>query len=70
MEYDDDYFDTGLFRFLVDFLKGKTVADLGCGYGRYVNNFNANGIPAAGYDGNPFIKKFCGSSATVDLSRV
>jgi SAM-dependent methyltransferase len=32
------------------FIKGGTTADIGCGSGREVAWFNANGFPAVGYD--------------------
>jgi len=49
-------YDLKLSTHLTDFFKQENVtslADFGCGMGKYVNHFNDNGINACGFDGNP-----------------
>jgi len=54
---DNHSYDTILSMGLVEFLKSEnaeSVADFGCGLGDYVKALNAAGIPAEGFDGNPY----------------
>lgn len=49
---------------------GGTVADLGCGPGKYTEAFNAAGVHCDGYDGNPLTSEFTGGRCRqLDLSR-
>lgn|GEM_PF-425965 len=49
---------------------GGTVADLGCGPGKYTEAFNSAGIHCDGYDGNPLTSEFTGGRCRqLDLSR-
>lgn len=70
---DDHFFDEKLCRSILLFLKSenvKTVADLGCGDGRYAKYFNANNIETHGYDGNPHTPSITdGFGKVLDLSK-
>jgi hypothetical protein len=47
----------------------KNCVDFGCGPGKYVEYFNANGIPTVGYDGNPYTEELtAGKCHIIDLS--
>jgi SAM-dependent methyltransferase len=60
--------DLALAKVLVDFFKGASVIDLGCGTGYYTKLLNDNGIPCIGYDGNPYTKAN-GWGEVADFSR-
>lgn len=54
--FNQHHFDLKLAVCLVNYFKSvkcKSVLDVGCGDGRYVNCFNENKLCAIGYDGNP-----------------
>jgi cyclopropane fatty-acyl-phospholipid synthase-like methyltransferase len=54
----EDYhkFDKPLADALTVLFKDRSVIDMGCGEGRYVEHFNNTGIDCIGYDGNPNTK--------------
>lgn len=65
------WFDQGLANALAKFFRvtGGTVADFGCGLGKYVDYFNKRGIHCSGFDGNPLTERITkGLCKTLDLS--
>jgi SAM-dependent methyltransferase len=63
------YFDARLAEALAEFFAGGSVADLGCGEGRYVRHFRQRGLTCDGFDGNPDTPRFEPSCQVLDLSR-
>ena len=67
------YYDNTLADLMVEFFKNENVTslvDLGCGDGKYVENFKKNGINACGYDGNPDTPEYTNNRCGVlDLSQ-
>jgi hypothetical protein len=65
-ETDTHEFDPVLARAIIKFFPHvKSVVDIGCGNGKYVMNFMANGIPCKGYDGSPLTPKLTGGLCEV-----
>ena len=66
-------YDDKLFKSLLNFFVKQqvtSVADLGCGMGKYVNNFIKNGIKTRGFDGNPNTPELSnGTCEVLDLSK-
>ena len=65
------WFDESLANALCKFFKKKngTVADFGCGDGRYLKKFKQEEIECTGFDGNPDTESLTGGVASVlDLS--
>lgn len=54
------HFDQHLAQKIASLLRGKTVLDLGCGNGAYVNYLREKNIKATGYDGNPYTSQIAG----------
>lgn len=65
--------DPLLAQALVNFFKQEqatSIADLGCGLGKYVKTFRDNGLLAVGYDGHPETPIItAGLGSVLDLSR-
>lgn len=62
-------YDEKLSNALAERLKGNSVVDFGCGYGKYVRNFKSNGIDCDGFDGNPYTEKLTnGECKVLDLT--
>lgn len=65
-------FDKSLCDAIIEFLqkqKCRSVVDLGCGLGDYVNEISKAGISAEGFDGNPYTAQLTGGRCqTLDLS--
>jgi SAM-dependent methyltransferase len=57
--------DEGLEPALVEFCRGLSVVDFGCGLGTYVAAMRLAGIDARGYDGNPHTAELTGGSCGV-----
>jgi len=56
---------------LCNFLKTKSVLDLGCGDGFYIKHLEPVCLKVQGYDGNPYTKKLTGGLGdSSDLSQV
>ena len=52
-------------------LANKTVLDLGCGDGKYLQNLKNSGCVVQGYDGNPYTEKISeGVGKCADLSKI
>jgi cyclopropane fatty-acyl-phospholipid synthase-like methyltransferase len=63
------FFDKSLSQELIKLFVGHTVADFGCGDGKYVEFFIEQGINCVGFDGNPNTKEISNGFGTVlDLS--
>ena len=65
-------FDDFLAKALINYFKIEEInscVDFGCGPGKYVEYFNANGLKTIGYDGNPYTKEMTnGICDIIDLS--
>lgn len=62
-------YDVKLSDALAEQFKGRSVVDLGCGFGKYVENFKNKGIICDGYDGNPYTEKITnGMCGVMDLT--
>lgn len=74
VDLNEHFFDDKLCRFIIDILKKYgiyTIADYGCGPGKYVAEFNKNQIDAIGYDGSPDTTKIANQYCFVkDLTEV
>ena len=66
-------YDESLSEALLTFFKNekvKTVVDLGCGMGTYVQHFKKNNLNASGYDGNPNTPELTNNTCGIlDLSK-
>jgi hypothetical protein len=64
-------YDASLARAIIKFFPHvKYVADIGCGNGRYTQNFINHGISCDGYDGSPLTPELTGGMCEVmDFSR-
>lgn len=71
--FSQHHFDAGLSKAIVSYLKEqgcKTIVDVGCGDGRYTQDFIANGFDAFGIDGNPNTKEITdGLCSVCDVSK-
>lgn len=63
-------YDASLARAIIKFFPHiKTAVDIGCGNGKYVMNFMANGIQCEGYDGSPLTPELTlGQCEVMDFS--